>query len=127
MFIFILLAIAFTGWFLNDIYESINIPENPTVEELELVTIEYHKLIRYLTIANFIGGLIFSPIFIHIGYRTLKHREFPPPGTAVLVRSKIAKGKMVLIGGIGSLFCGVFVWIGFVVCLVAEYLIYEFI
>ncbi len=107
-------------------YSSIVIPENAPIDVLQKITKEYQNLIRQTAAINFLLAVGISPYFIRLGLRTLKYKQYPPPNTAVVFRTKIVKGKMALASAIGCFVMGVFVWAGFIFGLFMEYLFHEF-
>ncbi len=121
-----LFSLSALGLILYQEYQGIEIREHASVEDLKVVTEEYQKLIRYTMFINFLLGLGISPYFIRLGYRTLKLKEYPPPKTLVVFRTKIVGGKRAFFSAIGCFVFGVFIWSGFVLGLYLEYLLHEF-
>ncbi len=121
-----LISILIFGLYYYFKYSSIVVPENAPIELLQSITAKYQSLARQATVVNLLLAIGLSPYFIRLGFQTLKYKEYPPPDTAVVFRTKVVTGKMALVSAAGCFVCGVLIWTGFAFGLFMEYLLNEF-
>lgn len=103
----VLILMALIVASLEPVLKHVTPGKSATLEELEGGA----RLLAILGLVTFsvacVVALTGAGYFARLGYRAMKLGSFPPPGTIVVVRTRIRTGKQVLLSGWLSILFGV--------------------
>ena len=80
--------------------------EQRTLQQLEESNAKLERINIILEVIVSVLFLIISIYFIQIRIRTLKSGEYPPPGSRVIVKTKVVTGKAAVGNARGNLAAG---------------------
>jgi hypothetical protein len=85
--------------------------ENASQDELRQSTASLGQQINIFAVFTLIHAIFFCWYFVRLANSSIRTGKFPPPGTWVIVRTKIRTGKSALVSAYASYFLAVFMWL----------------
>jgi len=100
-FVVLFMLIVFAALIVSfePIFHRITPSTSAPLEELEAGGRLLVLLALGIFIVTIAAGLFWVAYFVRLGYRTLKLGSYPPPGTIVIVRTRIRTGQQAALSG----------------------------
>ena len=103
MFVFVAAILALLEPTINRLAPSQDAP----LQELEAGVRILVLLALGTLVVGFVISLVWVAYFGRLGYRALKLRRYPPPGTIVAFRTRVQTGKLAILAGCFTILCAV--------------------
>lgn len=102
-------------------------PENVSQKVLDQSIESLDQLFNILLIITLIHAVFFCWYFVRLATNSIRTGKFPPPGTWVIVKTKIRIGKRALVSAYATYFLAVFMWLPVAIPLYLKWLLEKFI
>ena len=105
-----IVLLALIVFYLKTEFDNILPAGNASQEQLDMAIASVGKMIDYLLLFTVLQAILFSAYFVMLANQSIKSGQFPPPGTAVVKRTRISTGRKAFFSACLAYLIAVFMW-----------------